>query len=133
MKRFFILIFLLFSNFSNLRSEENIDYQNQTIISQEADQEALKAPEFKGAFFKMLFMLFALIALIFITFWLFKRFSKVKMHQINLTKNIKILEKRPLSPKTMLYLIEVNGKKLLISESNLEVRPIKDLEIKEHL
>jgi len=132
MKKFFIILLFFLSFTSILKAEEKIDLQNETFISQNIeDQEPLPAPEFKSAFFKMIFMLLALVALIFFTFYLFRRFSKVKMHQINLTKNIKILEKRPISPKTMLYLIEVNGKKILISESNLEVRQLKDLEIKE--
>ncbi len=50
------------------------------------------------------------------------------MHQTNMIKNIKILEKRPLSAKSMLYLIEIDGKKAIISESTLEVRKLVDLD-----
>jgi len=41
---------------------------------------------------------------------------------------IKILEKRALSPKSMLYLIEVGGKPFVISESQLEVRLVQTLD-----
>ena len=40
---------------------------------------------------------------------------------------MKVLEKRPLSPKTMLYLIEMNGEEVVIAESQLEVRVLSSL------
>ena len=83
--------------------------------------------EFKSVFFKMLFNLIALVILIVATYYFFKRFTKMKFINQNQNSNIKILEKRVLSPKSILYLIEIDGKKSLISESHLEVRKIKDL------
>ena len=53
---------------------------------------------------------------------------RVRLTQANLTKNIKILEKRAISPKSLLYIVEIDGKKILISESNLEVRKIKEID-----
>lgn len=32
-----------------------------------------------------------------------------------------------ISPKTMLYVIEVEGKRILVAESHLEVRPISEI------
>ena len=46
------------------------------------------------------------------------------MQVANNTKAIKILEKRVLSPKSILYLVKVENKKVLISESHMEVRAI---------
>lgn len=134
MKKFFLIFLLIFSVFSfqTLRSEEfDLDKDIITLQADKTDSlyEPLPQPEFKTAFFKMILILIALVALIFFTFWIFKRFIKVKMHQANLTKNIKILEKRPISAKSMLYLVEIDGKRILISESSLEVRKIKDLSI----
>ena len=54
---------------------------------------------------------------------------KSRVQFINNNKSIKILERRTLSPKSALYLIEVNNEKVLISESHVEVRPIQALEI----
>lgn len=91
--------------------------------------------DFRSTFMKMVWSLIALIALLFLTFWLFRRLSKMRLHQANQLKNIKILEKRAISPKTCLYLIETEGDKVLISESQLEVRLINKLStkiIKEH-
>ena len=82
-------------------------------------------PSFKNAFFKMVIALIALIILVVITFYSLRRLNRVKISQANKMQSIKILEKRPISPKSMLYLVEVDGEKVLISESNLEVRPIQ--------
>lgn len=114
-------------------SEETKDIviTEQPSIPEDNIQEPFQVPyqpEYKPAFLKMFLTLFALLVLVFITFWMFKRLMKVRLHQANLTKSIKILEKRALSPKSILYLIEIEGKKVVISESNLEVRKIKDLE-----
>lgn len=102
--------------------------QNITQNNQEDNYPVFDTPEYKPAFFKMLLILIALIALIFLTFWIFRRLMRMRLSQANLTKNIKILEKRAISPKSLLYIIEIDGKKVLISESNLEVRKIKDIE-----
>ena len=89
---------------------------------------AIPNPDFKYAFIKMVIILSLLLVLVFFTFWLFKRFMRIKIDQANLTKNIKIIERRALSHKSILYLIEVEGKRVLISESNLEVRKIESLD-----
>ncbi|NGX35156.1 MAG: hypothetical protein K1060chlam1_01526 [Candidatus Anoxychlamydiales bacterium] len=104
--------------------EQSLKVQND----KEDNYPVFDTPEYKPAFFKMLLILIALIALIFLTFWIFRRLMRMRLSQANLTKNIKILEKRAISPKSLLYIIEIDGKKVLISESNLEVRKIKDLE-----
>ncbi len=41
------------------------------------------------------------------------------------SQSIQILEKRMISPKTMLYLIEAEGKQILIAESQLEVKRLE--------
>ena len=39
-------------------------------------------------------------------------------------RSINILEKRALSPKSILYIVEIGSKKVLISESQVEVRTL---------
>ena len=131
MKKLLLAIFLLFTHaFTTLQlfAEENISTENFLTENNTEDlYPTVSIPEYKPAFFKMLLILIALIALIFLTFYIFKRLMKVRIHQANMTKNIKVLEKRIISPKSILYLIEIEGKRILISESNLELRKIKDL------
>ena len=73
-------------------------------------------PEFQGAFFKMILAVIAVIVLGFITFWAFRKLTRARIEAANSNKAIKVLEKRILSPKSILYLIEYEGKKILISE-----------------
>lgn len=126
----FAILFLTFTPLLKVFPQENDQLKQSApyLIEDSIEKyDPISRPEYKPTFFKMLLILTALIALIFVTFYLFKRLMKVRLHQTNLTKNIKILERRPLSPKSILYLIEVDGKKTLISESSLEVRKITDL------
>lgn len=122
MKKFlFGLVFIL--NFStSLFAEEGIDI-NQSA----APKLEMATTSYETAFIKMIVVLIGLIALALLAFYLFKKISSSNMVQSNHYKNIKILEKRALSPKSILYLIEVGGKKLLIGESQVELRGISEL------
>ena len=80
-------------------------------------------PSYEGAFLKMFLTLLALIVGIFSCVWILKRLARGSFSQGS-GKSIKILEKKPLSPKTMLYIIEVNGQETLIAESQLEVKKL---------
>ena len=79
---------------------------------------------YKGTFVKMMLTLLALIVLIVISVWMLRRISHGRMKQMNYGRTIKIIERRPLSAKSVLYLVEISGKKVVIAESQLDVRPI---------
>lgn len=81
-------------------------------------------PSYEATFFKMLLTLGGLIILVFFTIWVLKKATNGRFGNMGSQKKITILEKKPLSPKTLLYLIELDGKKILISESQLEVRTL---------
>jgi flagellar biogenesis protein FliO len=80
------------------------------------------------AFVKTIVVLVALLILVILTVWMFKRLSHGRLRSFNSMKSIKILEKRPLSPKSMLYLLEVEGKRVLIAESQFHVRHLTSLD-----
>ena len=79
---------------------------------------------YEGAFLKMALTFIALLVGIFFTVWILKRLSRGHFKNMNANRAIKILEKRALSPKTMLYLVEIGEKQTLIAESQLEVKSI---------
>jgi len=83
---------------------------------------------YESAIYKIVFVLLTLILLSALAFYLFKKFASSRMQQANHFRNIKILEKRAISPKSMLYLVEVGGKKMLIGESQLELRSLSSLD-----
>jgi flagellar biogenesis protein FliO len=84
-------------------------------------------PGYEGAFLKMFLVLIALVVGIFFTVWLLKKIGQGRWAQGNSNRSIKIIEKRPLSPKTMLYIIDVDGQQSVIAESQLEVKHLMDL------
>ncbi len=73
---------------------------------------------------KMVSALLGILLLLFFATWGIRRLQRGRFSQIQINRRIKILERRPLSPKSVLYLIEYDGKKVLIAESQLEVRPL---------
>lgn len=81
-------------------------------------------PTYKGAFVKMMVTLLGLIVLIVISVWMLRRISHGRMKQMNYGREIKILERRPLSAKSVLYLVEIGGKKVVVAESQVEIRAI---------
>ena len=137
-KKFFFLIFFAFlsmqQGFSS--SEEKLtlksnEKDNISLVEEKAFEERpvyMEAmpytKDYRQSFFRMLISLAAIIALLFVTFWALRRLMRGKMNQANQSKSIKILEKRALSQKTMLYLIEMEKEKILLAESHLDVRPI---------
>lgn len=85
-------------------------------------------PGYEGAFLKMFLTLLALVIGIFITVWILKKFSQGRWSRGSGSRTIRIIEKKPLSPKTMLYLIDVDGQQSVIAESQLEVKNLMTLE-----
>lgn len=65
----------------------------------------------------MLLSLGSLLAIVISIGWFLKRFLSKRMELSNQSNKIKIVERRALSPKASLYLIEISGKKFVIGES----------------
>ena len=95
----------------------------------EDDNSIQKATEsVETAFIKTIVVLVGLLILVVLTVWMFKKISHGRLRSFNYMKSIKILEKRPLSPKSMLYLIEIGGKQVLLAESQLQVKNVATLD-----
>lgn len=88
---------------------------------------ALQTDQFTASFKRMLWILAALIALAIISVWVLKKLTKIRHDQHNRFNQIKIIEKRTLSPKSTLYVIEIAKKRVLITESHLEIKKIETL------
>ncbi len=92
------------------------------------DQQSLSTDSYEKTFMRTLLLLIALLSLILIGVWLMRKFSGGKIRHLNSGKTIKILERRPISHKSMLYLIDIRGRQFLIAESQLEVSKISALD-----
>jgi flagellar biogenesis protein FliO len=102
---------------------------SQEAIFQGANN--LPPGDYGAAFVKMFLTLIALIALFGLTVWLIKRLIRSRLEKGSGEQLIQILEKKMISPKTMLYVVELEGKRILLAESHLEVRPVSETSIKE--
>lgn len=131
MRIFLILICCVFSLQAKIYEQDasgNIkpaDMQWETAASDPYDD--LPNQDFKSSLLKMFFSLLGLVALLAFTIWMIRRFVRTKMEMNYKSSTIQILEKRTISPKSILYVVEVEGKKLLISESQFEVRALEKL------
>ena len=106
--------------------------QFESIGTQAADQlSALPVSDLGGAFTKMLVTLVALVALLFISYWLLRRLIQNRLQKGVGNGSIQILEKKMISPKTMLYLVEVDQKKILLAESQLEIKKLSEASLPE--
>ena len=77
---------------------------------------------FQSAIIKTFLSIVAFIALILLTIWFLRRLAHNR-HTFGMkSHSMQILEKRLLSPKTTLYLMEVDGKKVVFSESMMDVK-----------
>lgn len=101
-----------------------------TELSGAVTEKALAyAPLSTGALLaKTLFTFIALIALIFASYWFVKRLSQNRVYGSHSDHLIQIIEKKALSPKTVLYVIEVEGKQVLLAESQVQVKKLESFD-----
>lgn len=125
MKKFLCLIsiFIFLSPFS-LFAEL---ITNESINKKEAPPIEYVESNFWYELANMLLTLSVILVLLFSLIWIMKKMqtSRIKFH--NDSSIIKIIDHRPLSAKTGLYLIEIKGKEILISDSPTGVTHLTDL------
>lgn len=78
-------------------------------------------------FFKMISMLGLIIVLLLLGSWFLKRLLSSRNEQINSTSLIKIIERRSVSAKSAIYVIDILGKKVALAESHNGVTYLGDI------
>lgn len=86
------------------------------------------ADQYKAAFIRTVALIVGIIALVLIVVWLLRRMAGTRPMLSNHYKNIKILERRALSPQTILYQVEIGGKQVIISESKVHVSTLTEFD-----
>lgn len=84
-----------------------------------------------GQFMTMIFTLALVLGLILVTLWFLKKMVASRSRHLNKSTIIQILERRSLSHKSSLYLVKVEDKKILISDSPTGVSLICECTAKE--
>jgi flagellar biogenesis protein FliO len=133
------------SNNNNMKQFENVSNKNkidqkQTIpnnkingssLTDEYEKENSKIKEFnfKDAFLNMIFALLFIVFFILVAGWIFKRLIKIKTTQTNLGSNIKIIERRTLSSKSCIYIVNIQNKNIVIGESQNSLHNLGEVDI----
>lgn len=79
-------------------------------------------------FVNMMISLGVVLTLLIATVWFLKRIMNARHTKLNELHSIQILEKRMLSQKSSLYLIEVHGKTVLIGDSASGIQKVMDVD-----
>lgn len=85
----------------------------------------LPSGEYGFAVLKLFLSLILVLILLGATLWFLRRLIRYRLEKGSGVQAIKVLEKKMISPKTMLYFVEIEGKKIVLAESHLEVRQVK--------
>lgn len=113
--RYYLALFLLL--FSPLAADETVN----EITSLEG-----QSYNYMSEFVNMLITLVFVVVLIFVTVWFLKKILRSRIKTLNRSNGIKILERRPLNPKASLYLVDILGKGVVISESPAGIHVITE-------
>lgn len=77
---------------------------------------------YEGSFLRVIVSLIGLVVLVVVTYLILKKLGRGRFGKFGSDKLIHIIERRPLSPKSVLYLVQIENKRVLLSESQFEVR-----------
>lgn len=159
MKKYFLNIFLLIACFlsqngycetspqefdnPSLNTVESI--QNKIEIPENQVNSPLKSPKnyldikvneqesdrFLSEFMNMLTTLGIIVVIILIATWFLKKMVNSRIQQLNTTSAIKVVERRTLTPKTSLYLLDINGVGFILAESTNGVTSLGSFNVNE--
>lgn len=121
MLRKLLLLLLFFSPLAAAESEETVPTETQ-------QEQMLEPIDYKTQFQKLLISILIIIVLILVVVYCIKLFSSKQTLQLNKKNLIKVIECRSIGHNTTLFLVEFGGKKVLISESKLDVQRIDSID-----
>lgn len=126
-------LFIVFSvsSASLFAQMENTPSQDPHVndLPYSVSKELMPFPD-SASFTRMWITIAAALILLFVTLWLLRRFKTGHFKKFGgSSSTLAIVERKTLSPKTMLYIVEINNKRLLISESQVEVRTLTSEDI----
>lgn len=118
MKRYLLyLLFTVFCSFSHYAFCAEEPSKMTQWEQENASREAQEEEKFSALWYKTFIVLAVLIAVLFLSTWATKHYSRFKIAQNGREAHIQVLEKRVISPKSVVYLLQIEGQKIAISES----------------
>lgn len=122
MKRFLPISLLLLSTLLPCFSEDTSPHEQYWTEQESIEDGALKkAPDVKSLFFKTVVLLVGITGTLVGATWLLKRTQGAKFSSLSSEGAIQLIERKYLSPKTSLWLVEVNKKPIIVVESQFGV------------
>ncbi len=91
--------------------------RNNALWMEELDKEGDHSADFGNELIQLALSLGIILVVLLILSWFVKRFLNTRVEQVNLSSNIKVLEKRYLNPKAMIYLVAIGNKQIIVGES----------------
>ena len=131
MRYLFLILFpmLAFAADIPLQTQQSEPVVNEEIApAPEEVAPALSSDMYQKQFYRTLILTLIIVVGSLALIWFVRKFSKDRPFQANHKKNIKILERRQISPSTYLYHIQIGSKQIVISESKNEVRVVANLD-----
>ncbi len=120
------ILYTLFAIISSIVCATDLEDELNNLPKPTADSTKV-LDTYKYQFTSTLIVVIVIIVAAVAFIYLLRRFSSKQTFQINHHKNIKILERRHLSPNTYLYHIEIGNKQFVIAESKCNITHISDL------
>lgn len=136
-KKYFLFLLLtlittsLFANSPTPSSpsvEKKVEQKQETSPTPLPSENKEVTASFESNIGKMLFSLLGFFVLFILSIWFLKKLKSGGFKSNSYQKSIQILERKQISPKSTLYVIEAMGKKILISESQNEIRALTEVE-----
>lgn len=82
-------------------------------------------PEFQALFIKTLLLVGVLLALTFIALWVLKRVGGGRFETSRRDSVITVIERKPLTPKVSLWVVEIDSTRYLITESGNGIHTVR--------
>jgi flagellar biogenesis protein FliO len=87
---------------------------------------------FYSELMNMLTTLGLIVVIVLLATYFLKKVLHSKIEQLNTTSLVKVLERRTLSPKTAIYLLDIQGEGVIIGESINGMTHLGNFELKEN-
>lgn len=93
------------------------------------DPDPTEGGRFFEEFMNMVSSLGIILVGLLLLLWFLRWFNQSRLTEMNTTSTIKILERRPISQKTVVYLIEVEGTGIAFAEGHNGVTKLAEFEL----
>ncbi len=124
---FSVALVFSFSTFSFAEAEPPLPEALEELIQEglahepegslDFEDEPIKEISYWKEFFRMMMILGIILGVVLVLAWFLRGFLNKRVKQVNESNIIKVVERRNLSQKSMLYLVQVYQKQFLIGDS----------------